>query len=583
MDSLNVNFPVSQEDEYGNYEWMSIRAGQDSSFSGNVEIKGDLLVSTINGESYTGGGGGGNFLPLDGNTPMDNNLTVPGTLNVNSINITGGVQYLERSGAQILNGSLAVTGEILSTGLLRLRPPAGGLISFESGTGPPRFVNLEETLDNSVKKDESSTITGSLEVQGGITTETIDGVTSINGEAYPPDGRYLKLENTNDTLVAAGLGANNKGLMEVNVSDVTGRAGFIFSGGLHGQGLTLKGGVGETTGGVSLDILAPTLPTYNAFPLFTGHYAEIDVIYPCGLPPLGAGVALWSEGADIIPSAIGDGGGVWGSYGLLKWSRDPVAGGTRFVAPIGGNNPLIVRQPAPGSFTNLTKGFVKAYNTRDGVKYTQGTGVLAEYQSVPALKYTTSYIIGDILFPLQEGDSIPLQIFQPGVYRIEVNLSIKNSNKQYEMADYAFKLIPIINDVEQVDELLLPDSDLKFIYHNIRYDGENPNFKLNALSKYGVNSDIDNFQNTHNFFYLRISKNNIDASPFRNASYPQPGGDGPEGAKCIQVEFKLQCYEQLTDDLVSQPIGPNVNEVHFMLKRCKVRAFKVSDSVNFDF
>lgn len=78
MDSLNANFPVSQPDNIcGNYEWMSIRAGQDSSFSKKVEVCGELdsttiiNVQTINGEPYPPIVGGGGELPQNIDQPIN--------------------------------------------------------------------------------------------------------------------------------------------------------------------------------------------------------------------------------------------------------------------------------------------------------------------------------------------------------------------------------------------------------------------------------------------------------------------------------------------------------------------------------
>jgi hypothetical protein len=77
MDALNVDVPVQQPDAEGNYSWMSIRAGQDSSFSGNVEVKGDLTVNTVNGEAYPPGGGGPGQDVVFNNVQVDGTLTLP--------------------------------------------------------------------------------------------------------------------------------------------------------------------------------------------------------------------------------------------------------------------------------------------------------------------------------------------------------------------------------------------------------------------------------------------------------------------------------------------------------------------------
>jgi hypothetical protein len=114
MDALNVDVPVQQPDaECGNYSWMAVRAGQNSSFSKNLEVCGDLTVkgkaeltgglenpllafSIFNGNLYVGTGPTGNAFGYrniaDLNTRFDNyynggvplysyseNESVPGT------------------------------------------------------------------------------------------------------------------------------------------------------------------------------------------------------------------------------------------------------------------------------------------------------------------------------------------------------------------------------------------------------------------------------------------------------------------------------------------------------------------------
>ena len=85
MDCLNVNFPVAQPDkECGNYEWMSIRAGADSSFSKRLEVCGVLdapnivNVQFINGQPYPPEGGGGD-MGVSIECPVGNEIVSPET------------------------------------------------------------------------------------------------------------------------------------------------------------------------------------------------------------------------------------------------------------------------------------------------------------------------------------------------------------------------------------------------------------------------------------------------------------------------------------------------------------------------
>ena len=48
IDCLNSSVPVYDPDENGCYRWMSVKAGQNSTFCANVDIKGDTNVENIN-------------------------------------------------------------------------------------------------------------------------------------------------------------------------------------------------------------------------------------------------------------------------------------------------------------------------------------------------------------------------------------------------------------------------------------------------------------------------------------------------------------------------------------------------------
>jgi hypothetical protein len=513
MDSINVNFPVAQPDDNGNYEWMAIRAGADSGFSKDVEVKGDLKVTTINGASYTGGGGD-LFLPLNGQTPMDSGLTVPGTLTVNEVVITGPDQFLYDTGERTFDGKLIVDPDFETTN--------ARVLANLTVDGNINGVSIPGVLDGYVSKTQDADVTGEISFQGNVNVNT------VNNEQYPPDDRYLKLLYDSSQTISTSIGDMSMTFNPLETKITT-------TGTVEHQDLLVKSGGGINTP-QDFIIQLPRPPTYNKRPMGDLPFAQIKVTYNSNED------WYWDNLNPNLPPVTPDANGGYEGYGLYKFSKIAVAEHL-FNTGAAEERKLLCVPDNVNAITNKVYGL----STKELERYIDDEGYNSRYEPVPVMKFD---FIADGSPQLNIGNSIRLLMYQVGVYKVTLDFSVKNSNIEGERCDYLGKLIPKINGTD-ITEGIQGDRDAEFSFNfsNKRVDSAIPFWSLSG--GVGNNDNFSGMKKIHKEFQFRVTPDQINTGLSDSRYVSQVTGVTP--TKVVGFEIFWQISQQLSPDVQSVP------------------------------